>query len=57
MSPVWGASGIWEWSVRLCEIWEWEDSAMAISLEFAGVGDNGKRRQKEKAPMPMNVLK
>jgi hypothetical protein len=30
---------------------------MAISLEFAGVGDNGKRRQKEKAPMLMNVLK
>jgi hypothetical protein len=30
---------------------------MAISLEFAGVGDSGKRRQKEKAPMPMSVLK
>jgi len=48
MSSVWGASGIGEWSVRLCEIWEWEDSARAISVEFAGVGDSGKRRQRKK---------
>jgi hypothetical protein len=38
------------------EFWECEDSAMAISLEFAGVGDKGKRIQSEKAPIPINVL-
>jgi len=36
--------------------WEGEERARAISLEFAGVGDTGNRRQSKKVAMPMNVL-